>query len=119
MNSLPDTSFLFSVAYNEVQWSGSHTDLVMNSLLELYQYDERYHTQVLSRLLEDNPVVYADLLPVPSMKGVDLCNLIQSLWWEWHLREGFQPQHILAMFVEGLQQSYPVVLATNFQQDSG
>lgn len=110
MNRLPNTSFLFSVACNDVQWSGSHTDLVMNSLLELSGYDERYHTEVLSRFLEDHPLVYADLLPASSIKGVELCNLIRSLWWEWYRKEGFQPQHILIMFVQCLQQAYPVVL---------
>lgn len=111
MNSLPDTSFLFSVACKDVQWSGSPTELVINSLLELYRYDEIYHTQVLSQLLEDHPLVYGDILPAPSMKGVELCKLIWSLWWEWHQKAGLEPHHILVMFVQSLQEAYPVVLS--------
>lgn len=114
MYNLPNTLFLFSVASNPVHWgTESNNDLAMNSLIELYDYDARQHTQILRCFMENHPSLYADLLSRASLKKVELCQRIVSLWWTRHTREGFGSHIILQMFVQCLSRSYPIVLSSH------
>lgn len=110
MNELPVTRLMFAVAANEAEWIGTHTDLVMNSLRELYRYDAIHYTQILSRLVREHRSVYGDRLTGP-FTDIRHVRLIRLVWWEWHLAKGTEPSNILPMFVRSLCRSYPVVLS--------
>ncbi len=109
---------MFYVASTDVEWIGTQTDLVMNSLRELYRYDATHYTQVLSRFVEEHRSVYGDRLSAP-LTDIRHLRLIRLLWWEWHEANGIEAGNILPLFVRSLQKAYPVVLSlpANLQQD--
>lgn len=112
MDEFPTTRLLFSVASNDVEWVGSYTDMVTNSLLELHQYDSTHYTQILSRFVVDNPSVYGKQESAP---GFDINHLkrIWTTWYEWYNRDGkgLDRGEILAKFVRSLQRVNPVILS--------
>lgn len=120
MNSLTVTRLLFSVASTDVEWIGSYTDLVTNSLLELYQHDFTHHTQILHRFVIDNPSVYGERVSALWL-DINRLKLIWTVWCEWHNRNGrgLERAEILMKFVRSLQRVNPVMLSlpANMQQE--
>jgi len=120
MDELPITHILFCVASNDVEWIGSYTDLVTNSLLELHQYDCTHYTQILSQFVVDNPSVYGKQESAPGLDSNHL-RRIWTTWCEWYnsTGRGLDQGEILAKFVRSLQRVNPVMLSlpANMQQE--